>query len=130
MNYTATAKKVAKKIKKDGKPAIIVRPGDATGWTKKFDAKNAKWYWEDGSGTIVYIDPATDVEVPCSVLETKYEIKHIDGSLIQQGDRLFLCSEHPALGETLRTDEVDLTVIQAVPLRPGEVTIYTEVQAR
>ncbi|MEX2444500.1 MAG: hypothetical protein WD492_12905 [Alkalispirochaeta sp.] len=130
MNYTAMAKKVAKQLAAKGKPATIVRPGDAEGWTRGFDALTGEYYWEDGEGNTVTTDPATPTEIPCSVLEDRFSITQIDGSLIRQEDRLFLCTEQPQMGDELHTDGAVLKVIHAVPLRPASVTIYTEVQAR
>lgn len=130
MNYETMAKKVAKQLKAKGKPAMIVRPGSAEGWIRGFDSLAGEYYWEDSEGNTVTTDPATPTEIPCSVLEDRFSITQIDGSLIQQDDRVFLCSAQPKMGDELHTDDAVLKVIRAVPLRPAEVTIYTEVQAR
>ncbi|MFP4153956.1 MAG: hypothetical protein ACLFR8_12895 [Alkalispirochaeta sp.] len=130
MNYQAMAKKVAKQLKAKGKSAMIVRPGSAEGWIQKFDALTGEYYWEDSEGSTVNTDPATPTEIPCSVLENRFLIQHIDGSLVQQDDRLFLSSEQPEVGDELHTDGAVLKVIRVVPLRPADVTIYTEVQTR
>jgi hypothetical protein len=130
VNYSATAKKVAKQLASKGKPAVIVRPGSPDGWTRKFDALTGEYYWEDSGGNTVTTDPATPTEIGCSVLEDRFSITQIDGSLVQQDDRLFLCNEKPEVGDELHTDGAELKVIRVVPLRPADVTIYTEVQAR
>ena len=136
MNYAALADKAAAAIEKNGKAATIVRPGTAEGWTKKFNALTGAWYWENEDEETTTIDPATATAIPCFVLEDRFLIKHIDGTLVRATDRLFLCTAQPVLGDQLHVDKVGdnfttiLTVEAAIPLRPGEVTIYTEVQAR
>lgn len=130
MNYQAIADKVAKQLGAKGKPATIVQPGSAEGWTKKFDPVTGSYYWEDELGNTVTTDPATPTEISCSVLEDRFSITQIEGSLIQQGDRLFLCDAQPEVGDELHTDGAELKVIRVVPLRPAETTIHTEVQAR
>ncbi|WP_018527493.1 hypothetical protein [Alkalispirochaeta alkalica] len=128
--YLEMAREVADELRENGKAATIVRPGSAGGWEKKFDALTGTWYWEDSEGTIVHDDPAQATKIPCFVLENRFAITHIDGSLVQARDRLFLASGHPVPGDELHTDGAVLKVVQAIPFRPAEVTIYTEVQAR
>ncbi len=130
MNYEAIAVKVAAKIQKEGKAATIIRPGTEEGWTKKFNALTGTWYWENGSEEIVTEDPATATEIDCYVLEDRFEIRHIDGTLVEVNDRLFLCTEQPVLGDTLEVGSDELTVVRVVPLQPGDTVIYSEVQAR
>lgn len=130
MNYDAIAQKTAAVLAAKGKAAVIVRTGNAEGWDKKFDAAGGHWYWEDAEGVIVTEDPATATEIPCAVVEDRFQIRHIDGTLVRQSDRLFLCSEQPEIGDRIQVDGAVLTVINTVPIRPAEVTIYTEVQAR
>lgn len=130
MNYASTAKRVAAQLAAKGKPATIVVPGSSEGWTEKFDITTGEYYWEDVSGNTTTTDPATDTEIPCSVLETKVSLGLIDGSLVQAQDRLFMCSEQPEVSNLLRVGGDTLTVVRTAPLQPGDTVIYTEVQCR
>ncbi len=130
MNYEAIAVKVAAKIQKEGKAATIVRAGTAEGWTKKFNAATGVWYWENEEEETTTTDPAEATEIDCYVLEDRFEIRHINGTLVQENDRLFLCTVQPVLGDRLDVGSDSLTVVRAVPLKPGDTVIYTEVQAR
>jgi len=130
MNYAALAEKAAASIEKNGKAATIVRPGSEEGWTKKFNISTGVWYWENASEEIVTDDPATATEIECYVLEDRFQIQHIDGTLVRENDRLFLCTAQPVLGDTLEVGSDSLTVVHVVPLQPGDTVIYSEVQAR
>ena len=130
MNYEALADKAAALIEKNGKAATISRISTEGVWTKKFNAATGTWYWENDEEETTTDDPTTYTEVPCFVLEDRFQIAHIDGTLVEVNDRLFLCTKTPELGDTLEVGSDSLTVIQAVPLRPGDTTIYCEVQAR
>jgi len=129
-DYTDIAADVAEDIEEAGKAATIVRPGSEEGWTKKFNIATGAWYWEDEEEETTDTDPAEATEIDCYVLEDRYAIQHINGTLVQENDRLFLCTEQPVLGDTLEVGSDSLTVIRAVPLQPGDTVIYTEVQAR
>ena len=130
MNYAALAEKAAAAIEKNGKAATIVRPGTAEGWTKKFNALTGTWYWENEEEETTTTDPAEATEIDCYVLEDRFAIQHINGTLVKEDDRLFLCTAQPVLGDTLEVGSDSLTVVRVVPLQPGDTVIYSEVQAR
>jgi len=130
MNYAALADKAAALIEANGKAATLTRISSAGGYEKKFNASTGEWYWEDDEGETTSTDPTTYTEVDCYVVEDRYQIQHIDGTLIQADDRLFLCTETPEMGDTITVGGAELTVIRAVPMRPSDTTLYCEVQAR
>ena len=133
MSYAATATKVKKTLAAKGKPATIIRPGDATGWTKSWDALGARWQWtNDVTFEVVYVDPAVDTEINGSVLELQFKIGQIDGTIVKQGDRLFMGSFNapPVNGDTMRVGGTDITIVGLSPLTPGDTVLYWEVQAR
>lgn len=78
--------------------------------------------------------PGVPVENTVTVVEVKIKQEHIDGTLIQQGDRMFLVSTQnapdPSLDDTMTVDGVLLQVIAINPLKPGPVTMLWKVQCR
>lgn len=78
--------------------------------------------------------PGVPVEYPVTVVQTEYQLKDIDGTLIQQGDRKFLVSTknapEPAKQDTLRVEGIVYQIINIKPLAPGPVTMMWTLQVR
>jgi hypothetical protein len=100
-------------IEKFGKTVTLTQPGVATG--------------------PVY-NPTPGVPTAYSVKAVELTIKqsHIDGTLIQQGDRMFLVSTknapEPAMNNTMTVDGQLLQVIVIKPLKPGPVTMLWKIK--
>lgn len=91
---------------------------------------------QPGASTGPAYDPTPGVPTnnPGKAVEVKIKQEHIDGTLIQQGDRMFLVSTQgvpePALDNTMMVDGVTLQVIAINPLKPGDVTMLWKIQCR
>lgn len=78
--------------------------------------------------------PGAPTEYPVFAVEVKIRQEHIDGTLIQQGDRMFLVSTknapEPAMDNTMTVDNSTLQVIEIKPLKPGPVTMLWKIRCR
>lgn len=68
-------------------------------------------------------------------VRTQYSLRDIDGTLILQSDVRLLVSAadnmpQPEHGDSVSFDGNVYTVVNATPLRPADVTLYYDVQAR
>lgn len=95
--------------------------------------------------TIGAYDPATGTasETVTSstgrVVVTDYDIRQVDGTLIQRGDKRILLSVitgvgakdvSPVPGDKIVVGNVTYTVVDASPLSPGGTVVMHEIQAR
>ncbi len=78
-------------------------------------------------------DPATPTTHSVAVVVTEYDLRHVDGVLIQAQDRRVLVEAAgvvPKPSDTLTIGGVVYNVIRSMPLDPGGVALMFEVQAR
>lgn len=134
MNYSAIKARVVKTIKNKGQPVTVITPGSPEGWTRKWNASEGRYYWEnDLTFEIVYTNPAADDESNTGfVLELGYNLHEIDGTLVQVGDRRFLCAgiDKPDLTQKLKLGSDLLAIVSITPFQPGGTALYYEVQCR
>jgi len=131
MDYTASRKSTAEKLRKAGKLVTIRTPGEAS------------YNEETGINT-----PGTPVDTPAYAMEQSQNAltlwsSTVDNALVQDGDRFFMLAALDANGAVLArptpaatffigapADGVQLAIKGVRALEPGPVAIYYEVQCR
>lgn len=139
MNYAQAAENAAKKIQAKGAAIKIIRPGNPSGWTKSWDPLGARWQWEeDGTGTIVYTDPAIDEVYPTHAIVSPasagavqaFDIRFESGTLLESNLRSLMIAAHglairPKPGDIVELAGERWTLLGNTPLMPdGETAIY------
>lgn len=144
MNYSATAKKVAKQLAAKGTTITIVRPGDSTGWTRGFDALTGEYYWEDSEGTIVTADPAIPTEYHAAALVMPasagaiqaFDIRFEGGTMVESNLRSLMIEAAdleitPKPGDTVKFGGETWTLLGNTPLMPdGKTVVYHQCTAK
>jgi hypothetical protein len=118
-NYPRLKAMAERLIAKAGQPATLVRATRVGGNPK---------------------DPRTGTVTPANhavkVVETEYDIREIDGTVILRSDRRFLMSTEglgqvdPNSADALIVGGKTLQVVSMKPLQPGGVVLLYDVQAR
>lgn len=121
MNYAATAARAAAQIKRLGQPITITRAQDGNG---EFDPD---------TGAYKPVDPLL---FPGHAIATNYSQNLVDGTLIQQGDKLFTAAASglgctPMASDTLTDASGDVWSIVSVGIvAPGGVALLYKIQGR
>lgn len=116
MNYQKYKDKAETKINQYGSPCKIIRKGDNEVYDEETDT-----YKGD------------DIEIKGVALMRNYDLRDIDGTVIQMNDVEFLASfsEMPQTGDTIIFGSKSYTVVRAKPLNPnGLLDIFYTIQAR
>jgi hypothetical protein len=78
--------------------------------------------------------PDTPVTQDVTVVQTVFDLRDRDGTLVQEDDVMFLLSTagDPTtdLAQTLTVESVVYQVVRIMPLKPGDITMLYKVQAR
>ena len=136
MNYnTLKSATVLPMLQKYGKAVSIRRPADSSAWTKVFDGGQGRWTWtlKVAPFTVVYTDPATaPVDTAGHAIEKKYEQTEIDGTTVFATDRRFITADLPlpTTADKLVVGTKVLTIVNVMPIEPGEVTLAWTLQCR
>lgn len=145
MNYTAIAKKVRKQLAAKGAVITLMRPGDSSGWTEKFDITTGSYYWEnDSDGTIVTTDPTIDssyetvalIEPASAGAIQAFDIRFEGGTLVESNLRaLTIAAESlpiiPLPGDKAEFAGDTWTLLGNTPLLPdGQTYIYHKCTAK
>lgn len=144
MNYAAIAKKVRKQLASKGAVITITRPGDASGWTQKFDITTGEYYWEDGAGNTTTTDPAVSesyetvalIEPASAGAIQAFDIRVESGTLIESNLRALTIAAHdlpiiPGPGDTAVFAGDSWTLLGNTPLLPdGKTYIYHKCTAK
>lgn len=115
MNYVELANHTKKLIAKYGKTLILRSYSAAT-----YDPV-----------TMTYVNGAA-IDIQISAVEEAYKDYEIDGTQIRAGDMRFLASSAvvPTTSMKIVIDGAEWEIVKINPMRPGEVTLYYEIQAR
>ena len=79
-----------------------------------------------------YNPTITDSPASVTVVELNYSLTNRDGSLIQQGDKMFLmkAAAAPDMESKIRLGSTDYMMVDVKEIAPGATTLLFEVQAR
>ena len=139
MSYEAKALKVMESLKKKGFPVYHIPPVNNSPWWEKLDHTSGQVYWENvETGELTYVSPFTQEPVECFAIELQassssalVNTKNLTGSLIQPTDKLLmLAGSDVSIGDELILDDKSYRAVMVNPLRPGGVTLYSEVLLR
>ena len=110
MNYQVKAEKVAKAIRKNGKPVILTKK------ISNFDPETRK-------------DTPVETPDPGYCIEEKATTKWNDAGSVLKSSRKLLCVDiaDPQPGEKLTVDGKTLSILHVDPVRPGDVVLLYEV---
>lgn len=121
MNYAATAARAAAQIKKAGQAITITRAADGTG---EFDPTTGAY------------EPVAPRTFPGHAVASSYRQDLVDGTLIQQGDKLFTVAAsglgcEPMASDTLTDAAGNVWSVMSVGIvSPGGVALLYKVQGR
>lgn len=122
---TATALRLLQKF---GTICTLVRKGSSGGWTYEYDSVEMRYYWEDGEGTVVYIEPSEAVIEDEGVgVITSFDASEIDGETIKQTDvKLVLMNTiEPMLSDTFIIGGISYKYVSHKNIAPdGNIILY------
>lgn len=113
-NYQRTAETASRLLARFGAVCLLKRRGDAA--------------YDPATGTTAPV--VADLQTVAVVVD--YDARHIDGTLIRQGDRrgYLDAAVAPRQGDALAWQGATLTVVAVRPLSPAGVPVLFEVQLR
>jgi hypothetical protein len=140
MNYVGLRDNLAiPKLLKYGKAVSLRRPGNTTGWIKAWIPAEGRYKWTFGGtpppdvGTVVYSDPAlVPVDIAGHAVEKAYKQREIDNTTVFAADRRFITADLPAptTADKLVVGSSILTIVNVIPVQPGDTTIVNILQCR
>lgn len=125
MDYSATRSSVYGTIKRNGKAVVLRRPAAGT--------------FAEATGTLT---PGSPTDYSTYAVEDRYDAAHIDGTLVQRGDRKFivaaLTTAKAAIPTPSTSDEfyvgttagTKLAIVSVSPIMPATTMVAFEVQCR
>ena len=131
-NYPRTRATAERLIARFGQSATIIRVGmPSSGGAPEPEDEP----WNNPDPAPVGGEETVDREDPCTLVETEYSSREVDGSLVRMTDRRLLVStrgleEPPALSDRVRIGGRTLEVVTVKPVSPGGVVLLWEVQGR
>jgi hypothetical protein len=120
-------------IREFGQPVTLYRTEDTTTYTRHYDPTIMEYYWEDDLGNRYDEEPSeTQVEYEGMCIAKSFDLKVIDGTLIQADDLLLIAVEipRPREGDIFLVNGIEYQHVQNMPSSPAGIDIVQKVQVR